>query len=68
MTKNADPVRRAQGMLAMAVRYGHDQVQPRRELTGAKLRSAVERALSDEYPPTPDQRAELAELLAGGER
>lgn len=68
MTTNADPVRRAQGVLAAAVRRGRDQIQPRRALTGAKLRAAVERALADEFPPTADDRRAIAEILIGGAR
>jgi len=68
MTTNADPVRHAQGVLAAAVRRGRDQIQPRRALTGAKLRGAVQRALDDDFPPTDEDRRAIAALLTGGVR
>lgn len=38
----------------------------RAELTAVKVRTAIEAALNADYPPTPQQCAELADLIAGG--
>lgn len=65
-TPSPDSVYAARSAVAVAVRLGRDETTARRGLATAKLRRAIVEALASSHAPTPEQRAELAELLVPG--